>query len=161
MSLPTYALELKITSNVEDVPAFNFNSNANFQELMGYINAIKNVVADIVIDPNAGLNETQVRQVIASTRLRRLIDGSKHTAIGLVNYNVGTANEYSVTYSVTSEGKHQYVISNPYATESSFVIAKAEDGTVEYPSVQTTGTNVIVVYTNKLGVSTKKYVTIF
>jgi hypothetical protein len=159
--LPDYDLELKTTSNVEDVPALNFNANSNFTELVAYINAIKDAVADIVVEPNSGLNESQVRTVIVSTRIRRLIDGNKHTAVGLVTYNPDTVNEYAVTYSVTAEGKHQYVISNAYNTEASFVVAKSEDGVIEYPHIQTSGNSIIVVYTNKLSVSSKKFVTIF
>ncbi len=159
--LPNYDLSLKQTENTEDVPGLTFTGNANFVEIEDYVNAIKHVVEEIVITPNVGLTEAQVRAVITSTRLRRLIDGAKHSAVGLVIYNPGLPTEYTVTYSTTTDGKHQYVISNPYPTEASFVECKSSDGFIEFPNVQCSGNNVIVQFTYKLSINTTKFVIIF
>lgn len=162
IELPDYALEVTTVKNVDDVPTLTFTTNANFTETAEYINKIKAFVEELdANNSNSGLTENEVRAVITSTRLRREVDGSRHSSIGTVTYNAGTSTEYTVTYSITAEAKHQYVISNPYPTESSFVIAKNSDGVVEYPITQTIGTNVVLTFTNKLDTVTKKYITIF
>lgn len=156
VQLPNYLLSLKSTKSVEDVPALMLNTNSNAVETAKYVNSIKKVLEELIANPTSGLNLEQVREQIALSRISRTIDGSKHTSAGTFSYD-----DYSVTYSVDSDGNHTYVLSHPFNTENSFVSVKDSDGRVEYPNIQTTGTNIVLKMRSKINISETKTVLIF